>query len=117
MTAFSKTKLTILEPFGSPDDDSLQTSDDSVNSDLFHKICNLDEEYRDESYNVVDLSEFSNNDSDDSAVNPELFQRVIEFDEVFSRQLEDFTTPPKRKNEDDDTGSPNKSQRIESSES
>ena len=76
----------------------------------------MDEMYG-ETYNVVDLSDdvISNDidDSDDTSVDSELFQKVCEFDEVLSRQIEDFTTPPKRKFEEDRTSSsPSKSPRI-----
>ena len=67
----------------------------------------MDENFGTDPYNVVDLTEevISYSDSDDTSVSSELFQKVIEFDEVFARQIEDFTTPPKRKPEEDVTSS------------
>ena len=76
--------------------------------------------YGEDAYNVEDISEddyvISFSDSDES-VTSELFQKVCEFDEVFARQLKDFTTPPKRKSEEDLASSPSKCPRISSPES
>lgn len=109
----NKTNINFLEAFDYPDDDSDIAS---VDSELFHQICDMDEMYG-ETYNVSDLSEnvicYDTDDDSDDTVNSDLFQKVCEFDEVLSRQIEDFTTPPKRKCEEDGTSSsPSKSPRI-----
>ena len=90
-------------------------SDDSVDSEIFHKICDMDVSEGQESFNVIDLSDNVSSDSDDS-VNSELFNKVCDFDQMLTRQIEDFSTP-KRKIEEDSPVSPNKSQRLETSDS
>ena len=65
-------------------------------------------------YNVLDISEDPDPDlysDSSSSVNSEVFKRICEFDEMFDRQMEDFSTP-KRKSEEDVNESPHKSPRT-----
>lgn len=100
-----------------------QSDVSSVNSDLFHQICDMDELYGQQSYNVVDVDisdndANENNDSDDdSSVNSDLFLKVCEFDSLFGfEMMSPQESTPKRKNEEDISSSPSKSPRISSSD-
>ena len=80
----------------------------------------MEEDLPETIYNVLDISEDEDlhhdfTSEDDSSVSSEVFKKIIEFDEMFDQQLKDFSTP-KRKIEEDSPVSPNKSQRLETSD-